>query len=151
MSRSGFRFQKVLDVKRRVEDRQKQMVAVSMRVRIREERRLDELRALHDQHCEEMSRRENGPIVVMEEARGRAHLEDVMKQILRQAEVVAHSKRRLTELLDQLVKYRTERKVLEKLKQRRLEEWTQELQRRERKSADEIGVHAFLRNSKGDR
>ncbi|RMH56217.1 MAG: flagellar export protein FliJ [Candidatus Hydrogenedentota bacterium] len=145
MARFRFRLERVLSVRRHEEDREKLRFAVAVR-------NLEEARKNLRATREELRRAvEKGAAV----AAARPTIEDLVRDyeyraaLLRREEretkAVEEAQERYEEARRYLIEARKKRRLLERLRERRFEEWREEEIRREQEELDEMGVAGFRR------
>ena len=143
-----FRLEPLVTVRKAKEAEQQRVVAERVR---RAQQCINELATLREKLSQTVgearrTRRRRRMYIGMElqEQRWRAHLK---RRIALQEEKLAVQGQSLAEARRELARRSMELKVIEKLRQRRLEEYRQEVQREERIDSDELATQMFIRRS----
>jgi flagellar export protein FliJ len=148
MPKYAFRLQKVMEAKKRAEDRRKQELAQAERVLGREQRVLRALRTRGEGCRKEILDGCEGAVDLGRESMSRARFAGLMRDVERQHEAVDASRRGVGRNREALVECAKERKILENLKEKGLLEHMRHWLRREQKETDEIGRDVFLRRTR---
>jgi flagellar FliJ protein len=139
-----FKLETLLSIRRRREDAAK-IVLSQARGRLKAARDfLDELRERQTAAWAEFrAKQERGEIIVLEFQSWYRFLDLLRKEINRQEEVVEQLAREMLLALRALEKAMKERKAVEKLRERRFDQYRLELQLEEQKAFDEIAIARY--------
>ena len=142
--RFAFNLQPVLEHRKRIEDEKQQVVAQRQRALDLAQAELDRLNAEFRRHSEAL--RDQHRAFDGEELRLHyAHLQYLDRVILAQIRVVAERRVALDRARADLLAASKERKVVEKLKERRYEDYVSENQRIEQNELDDSNARRFGR------
>lgn len=145
---AAFRLQTVLDLKQRLEDAQQQELANLAQQRMQAE---EALRLLAQQQRSQedalAGRVRNGLLRADEVNSALAYIENVRASITAQRDHSAALEQRIHSSRERLTELARERQVLEKLRERHLEEVAVEENRRDQRAADELVSQRYARKA----
>ncbi len=149
MKRFNFRLKKVLKHREIVENLKKEKLGKA-KSELKRER--DLLRKMEDQRRrtrEELKERRSVQISLPEALLYEAYLERVDEEVNQQVTKAAQLSQKVQKTREDLLQASQEKKVVEKLKERREEEYTNELRRFEQGMSDEASINQFNRKLRG--
>lgn len=133
-----FRMQSMLNLRQQVEEQTKNRMAVAMN-RLQMEK--DKLMLFKEEKrtvTEELNREASSGITVSNIRRFNAYIGHLNEKVDRQNAVVKQHIRNADKIREELIKAMQDRKVLEKLRERKYEEFGKELLRMEQRAVDEL-------------
>ncbi|MCD6363721.1 MAG: flagellar export protein FliJ [Synergistetes bacterium] len=145
----NFRFEKVLDLKKRIEEKLKSELAslelkrgAVLSEREKLARELEDLR-------NEFSRRQEEGMSGGEIRLYLSFLSSLSVLIARKEEEIKHLEKKISEKREEIIEASKERKKFEKLRERAFEAYRYEEALRERRFLDEMGLNLFIRRERG--
>ena len=147
MAKFYYRMQNILDIKTKLEESAKQEYSEARRILNEEENRLKQLEARKMEYLHAYQQAITGKLV-FEDIQENSNAVDIMDEyIARQNEVVKRCSKELERARQKLNQLMQERKMHEKLKEKKFDEFVQELNAAENKETDEI-VSYFYNDAK---
>lgn len=143
MEHFNYRLQNVLDFKLEIEDKKKKEFVQCLKIYMQEEKKLKDL---IERKKEEESKKDlkNGADCISY-ARYINYLENAINI---QHQNVKKSKEKLEKSKEELLKSTSDRKVLEKLKDKAFEEFMQLQNKKEQNLNDDYAIYSFIRNER---
>ena len=149
MASFKFRLQKVLDYKQQVEDTKKQELFHLMKIFHEEEKVLIKLHELLLKKLSEFEEKQQGELDILELLFYSGYISRLNGEIEQQREKLKEIARQITQKREEVIAASKERRIMEKLREKKYKEFMKEESRREQKFLDEIGNNAFVRNMEG--
>lgn len=145
MERFDFKLQKVLDYRISIEDEKKEEYVEAQKNVLKEENLLTYFQNQKRKAMESVSELKTCP-----ELQAYSRYNEFMdKKILSQKDAIIRAKTIFEEKKEELLKSISDRKVLEKLKERAKEEYDFESLRKEQKFIDDLSIMSYLRHERG--
>lgn len=141
-----FRLEKVLDMRIQKEQRLQQRFQELLAMAELERQKLAALEERQQQYREELSQKQKGSVEVNEVMNYLSYLELLAEAIIQQTEILREAEERAEEARLDLVQASQEKKAVEKLKEKQLEEFNKEQLREEIIFLDDISSSRFNRN-----
>lgn len=141
-----FRLEKVLDMRIQKEQRLQQRFQELLAMAEFERQKLAALEERQQQYREELSQKQKGSVEVNEVMNYLSYLELLAEAIIQQTEILREAEERAEEARLDLVQASQEKKAVEKLKEKQLEEYNKEQLREEIIFLDDISSSRFNRN-----
>lgn len=141
-----FRLEKVLDMRIQKEQRLQQRFQELLAMAELERQKLAALEERQQQYREELSQKQRGSVEVNEVMNYLSYLELLAEAIIQQTEILREAEERAEEARLDLVQASQEKKAVEKLKEKQLEEFNKEQLREEIIFLDDISSSRFNRN-----
>ncbi|MDI6703075.1 MAG: flagellar export protein FliJ [bacterium] len=145
MPRFSFKLQRVLDIKERKEEQLKGELANVKREYEEEEEILHSLERSHSIYLDRLRRHQLNTISIQEVRWYQTYLSKLVNDISSQSQKLEDLLRRIDELKEKLIEVSKERRVLEKLKERKWDEFKHEVEYLEQETLDEIGTSRHIR------
>lgn len=145
MPRFSFKLQRVLDIKGRREEQLKGELASAKREYKEEEEVLHSLERSYSIYLDGLRRHQLKTISIQEVNWYRTYLSKLANDISVQSQKLEDLLRRIDELKEKLIEVSKERRVLEKLRERKWDEFKKEVERLEQETLDEIGISRHIR------
>lgn len=143
MAKFYYRMQNILDIKTKLEESAKQEYSEARRILNEEENRLKQLEARKMEYLHAYQQAITGKLV-FEDIQENSNAVDIMDEyIARQNEVVKRCSKELERARQKLNQLMQERKMHEKLKEKKFDEFVQELNAAENKETDEIVSYLY--------
>ncbi len=139
-----FRFDSVLNSKRIIVDQLASKAARARKIRILEQRKLDDLKTLRKNCIAELGAMQTGVVDTAEVRRGHEYLRLLGEAIEEQKNMVEEIARRVEMLRSMLTEAEKERKIFDRLEERERQEFTREFLKKEQAELDEIGISRFI-------
>ena len=146
-----FRFESVLKSKRIIVDQLASKTARARKIRLLEERKLDNLRARRSQCVNDLADMQTGMVDTAEVQRTHEYLGLLGEAIVEQENMVKEIASRVEMLREMLAEAEKERKIFERLDEKEREEFYREFLKTERAALDEVGVNRFIQRSAYER
>ncbi len=145
----GFQFnlEAVLKYRQMREDQARRDFAVVQRIHAEKKGALDRLFTTRETARDEMGRKSGGEVDVKELLRYQRYLNGLRHQIAAAQADLAKVEKELAARREIYEKARRERKVMDNLRERRREEWSDGLRRAEQKETDEVAALLQTRNA----
>lgn len=148
MPRFKFSLQRVLEIRKHKEELLKNELVTLRREHTHEESILRELETKHIEQLNEIRKRQSCPNISSEEMlRYYLYLERLDNDIERQQTKLLELEQKVEAAKERLIKASQERKVLEKLHERKFEEWKWEQEKIEQAFLDEIALSMYTRGA----
>lgn len=145
--RFHFSLERLRNLKERLEEDAKRIFLEATAERIRAEEALVEINnKIKEENERFIHQISNNLITIQEIQQWRSYLESLEKEKIRLGEVYREKLSIEEEKRQLYLEARKERIILDKLKERKFEEYKLEYQREENRSLDEIGIQMFYRN-----
>ncbi len=149
MATFRFRLQKVLDYKQQVEDTKKQELFHLMKIFHEEEKVLRGLHELLLKKLSEFEEKQQGELDILELLFYSGFISRLNGEIELQREKLRQLALQIEQKRGEVIAASKERRIMEKLRDKKYKEFMKEESRREQKFLDEIGNNAFVRNMEG--
>lgn len=149
MAAFKFRLQKVLDYKQQVEDTKKQELFRLMKIFHEEEKVLIKLHELLLKKLSEFEEKQQGELDILELLFYSGYISRLNGEIEQQREKLKQLALQIEQKRGEVIAASKERRIMEKLREKKYKEFMKEESRREQKFLDEIGNNAFVRNMEG--
>lgn len=149
MAAFKFRLQKVLDYKQQVEDTKKQELFRLMKIFYEEEKILHGFHELLLKKLSEFEEKQQGVLDVLELLFYSGFIARLNDDIDRQREKLKQLAKQIEQKREEVISASKERRIMEKLREKKYGEFMKEESRREQKFLDEIGNNAYVRNMEG--
>jgi len=149
MKRFNFRLKKVLKHKEIVEDLEKERLGKAKSELQRERERLQRMEDQRRRTREELKERRTSRISLPEALIYEAYLERVDEEVSQQATKAAQLSQKVQRTRDDLLQASQEKRIVEKLRERKEAEYTIELRKFEQGISDEASVNQFNRKLRG--
>ncbi len=146
-----FRFDSVLNSKRIIVDQLASKAARARKIRILEQRKLDDLKTRRTECVAELGAMQTGVIDTAEVRRGHEYLRLLGEAIEEQKNMVEEIARRVEMLRSMLTEAEKERKIFERLEEKERGEFTREFLKKEQAALDEIGISRFIQREAYER
>ena len=144
MKQFEFRLQKVMETTRAREELQKKELARALADLDRNETLLDQMLDHLEQEVEQFAGiRKKGAIKVSTLAQYASYTDSLLAKIGRQRQEIEKLAKLADEHRDKLIEITRDKKILEKLKEKRFEEYRRKLRQVEQKFMDEISSRSF--------
>lgn len=145
MPRFSFKLQRVLDIKERREEQLKGELASVKREYEEEEKILHSLEKSHSICLDRLREHQLKTISIQEVTWYQAYLSKLVNDISSQSQKLEDLLKRIDELTKKLIETSKERRVLEKLRERKWDEFRHEVECLEQEVLDEIGTSRHIR------
>ncbi len=145
MPRFKFRLERVLGVRRHQEERERLLFGLATRSKLQAEMRLEEVRERIRQAVESAARLTGGRPTIEDLVRSHEYRLALVRREDRAIVELAEATRRFEEQREKLIEARKKKRVLERLREKRHEEWRKDEENRSQDELDEIGLHRFVR------
>ena len=144
MKQFEFRLQKVMETTRAREELQKKELAMALAELDRNETQLEQMLDHLEQEVEQFAdRRKKKAIKVSTLVQYASYTDNLLAEIDRQRRDIEKLARLADEQRDKLIEITRDKKILEKLKEKRFEEYRRKLRQVEQKFMDEISSRSF--------
>lgn len=140
MPKFNFRLQKVLDVKKYKEEEKKQELAKLLLEYKKEEEFLFYLRDNQTKYQNELKEKQQGDMDIFELIFYYTYLYKLSYDIKNQQDILQKLEIKISDKREEVISASRERKVFEKLKDKKFSQWKQEQDLQEQKFLDEIGI-----------
>ncbi|OQY09452.1 MAG: flagellar export protein FliJ [Marinitoga sp. 4572_148] len=145
--RFHFSLERLRNLKERLEEDAKRIFLEATAERIRAEEALVEINnKIKEENKRFIHQISNNLITIQEIQQWRSYLESLEKEKIRLGEIYREKLSIEEEKRQLYLEARKERIILDKLKERKFEEYKLEYQREENRNLDEIGIQMFYRN-----
>lgn len=145
MPQFNFRLQKVLDVRKYKEEVKKQELAALLLEYQKEQEFLNYLKFNQDKYQKELREKQVGAIDVFELIFYYTYLFKLHQDIERQINTLCKLQEQIDLKREEVIQAQKERKIVEKLKDKKWIDFKKELDLSEQKFLDEIGINKFVR------
>ena len=144
MKQFEFRLQKVMETTRAREELQKKELAMALAELDRNETQLEQMLDHLEQEVEQFAgRRKKGSMKVSTLVQYASYTDNLLSEIDRQRRDIEKLARLADEQRDKLIEITRDKKILEKLKEKRFAEYRRKLRQVEQKFMDEISSRSF--------
>jgi len=150
MKNGSFRLEPLLNYKRLIEEKLQQELAMIKECLLKEEERLDALIARKERSVRQFTEHPRSEILLQEVLLYHHFLNQITLEVDRQKGVLDEIKKRLEEKRDELVRASHEKKVVERLKQKRDRIDRKERAKAERRILEEVALHRYRRGGEED-
>ncbi|MBU1782301.1 flagellar export protein FliJ [bacterium] len=148
MPRFRFRLQRLLEVRKHFEELLISELAVSKRRYLNEEEVLNSLKELVGVNLKRLKKKQERITSVEEIILSYHYLHQLDHQIIIQKESLKKIQEEINLITEKLIKASQKKKVVEKLKERRLDEHKKLLEKIEQGVLDEVGINLYLRRKR---
>ncbi|MBU0899772.1 flagellar export protein FliJ [bacterium] len=148
MPRFRFRLQRLLEVRKHFEELLISELAVSKRRYLNEEEVLNSLKELVGVNLKRLKKKQERITSVEEIILSYHYLHQLDHQIIIQKESLKKIQEEINLITEKLIKASQKKKVVEKLKERRLNEHKKLLEKIEQGVLDEVGINLYLRRKR---
>ncbi len=149
MAKFKFQLQTVLNIKNQQEDNLKNELGKAVQKLEKEKSELHRLNFVKDRHIMEFNEKSR-KTTVEKLKEYNAYISLLTSKIKRQKENVNYASQNVDKVREELIKAVKERKILDKLKEKKYEEYMLESSREELKSNDEVVSYKYYDNDTGD-
>ncbi|MBM7559653.1 flagellar export protein FliJ [Marinitoga litoralis] len=147
--RFHFNLERLKNLRERLEEDAKRIFLEATAERIKAEEALVEINErIKEENRNYLKQISQNLISIQEIQQWRAYLESLEKERIRLGEIYREKLAIEEEKRQKYLEARKERVILEKLKERKFEEYKIEYQREENRNLDEIGIQMYYRNNK---
>lgn len=147
MPRFKFNLQRVLEIRKHKEELLKNQLSALSREYIHEDSLLSELKTRHRLYLDKMRTRQGMSILIEEMLWYYSYLEHLDNCIKRQKMKLLELLQRIEETRAKVIKASKDRRILERLREKRLMEFKREEERRDGAFLDEIAISMYVRKA----
>ncbi|MBT9175402.1 MAG: hypothetical protein DDT22_01077 [candidate division WS2 bacterium] len=145
MPQFNFRLQKVLDIRKYKEEVKKQELAALLLEYQKEQEFLNYLKFNQDKYQKELREKQVGCLDIFELIFYYTYLFKLCEDIERQINILCKLQEQIDLKREEVIQVQKERKIVEKLKDKKWADFKKELDLVEQKFLDEIGINKFVR------
>lgn len=146
-----FRFESVLNSKRIIVDQLASKTARARKIRMLEERKLDDLKSRRAQCITQLAVMQTGAIDAAEVRRSHDYLRLLGEAIEEQKDTIEEIARRVDMLRSMLAEAEKERKIFLRLDEKEREQFAREFLKKEQAMLDEVGINRFIQKEAYER
>ncbi len=146
-----FRFESVLNSKRIIVDQLASKAVRARKIRILEQRKLDDLKARRVECIARLADMQTGAVDAVEVRRGHDYLRLLGEAIQEQKHTIEEIARRVEMLRSMLTEAEKERKIFDRLEEKERKEFTREFLKKEQAMLDEVGINRFIQRETYER
>jgi flagellar FliJ protein len=146
MRKFVFQLESVLEYRQNMEDHEKNLLGRAVQKALAEEQSLDKLSLKRQQHLTACKSSEVNLTFIHQQE---VHLQYIEAKINQSQEKLIEAKKKVKIHKRSLVDASKKRKMIEKIREKRLQEYRRDLAKEEQGILDEAGIAAYCRNNKG--
>jgi len=148
MAKFKFRLERILSVRKHQEEKERILFGIAVQKKLEAEMKLSEIRERLNSAMESRTKLFNSKPTIEDLVRAHEYHISLINREVKAIKNLEETKRIMEEQRLKLIEARKKKRVLERLRERKYEDWKFEEENKEQNELDEIGLQTFMRKQK---